>query len=98
MKERKKANIWKGLFRLRKGHSLRLYTQRMEAKFIKRVAELISIKRNEEYKDVINYLRTRLRFSILRSTLIAVRGVRGRKYERDNVSDVLFNLAQTPEE
>ena len=68
------------------------------AKFIKRVAELISIKRNEEYKDVINFLRTRLRFSILRSTLIAVRGVRGRKYERDNVSDVLFNLAQTPEE
>ena len=67
-------------------------------KFIKRVAELISIKINEEYKDVINFLRTRLRFSILRSTLTAVRGVRGRKYERDNVSDVLFNLAQTPEE
>lgn len=44
-----------------------------------RIWELISEKRNENYADVMNYLRTRLRFTILRSSLIAIRGVGGKK-------------------
>lgn len=67
-------------------------------KFVKRIGELISIKRNEDYADVINYLRTRLRFTILRSTLIAIRGVRGRKKRTNDIGDISFNLVQTPDE
>ena len=32
----------------------------------KRIATLIALKRNEEYTDVISYIRTRLRFSVLK--------------------------------
>jgi len=46
--------------------------------FYKRLAELTAAKKNEQYAIVMNYIRTRLRFAILRSTLIGVRGERGR--------------------
>ena len=46
--------------------------------FFKRLAELITAKNNERYAYVINHMRTGLRFSILRSTLIGIRGERGR--------------------
>ena len=48
-------------------------------KYHKRLAELISRKRNEEYSKVISYMRIRIRFAILRSTLVAIRGEHGRK-------------------
>ena len=43
----------------------------------KRVAAKISDKRGEQYAHVMGFIRTRLRFSLFRSVLIAVRGVRG---------------------
>ena len=46
-------------------------------KVIKRVAAKISDKRGEQYAYVMGFIITRLRFSLLRSVLIAVRGVRG---------------------
>ena len=46
-------------------------------RYHKRVAELISSKRGEKYSDVVNHIRTRIRFSLLKSVLIAVRGERG---------------------
>ena len=69
----------------------------------KRVAELISDKRNERYSDVINHLRTRLRFSLLKSILVAIRGARGKRAKpgiEDNIGNISFNLipyAQTYE-
>ena len=48
-------------------------------RYHKRLAEIISRKRNEDYHHVINYIRRKIRFSLLRSVLIAVRGERGRK-------------------
>ena len=60
----------------------------------KRIAKLIAEKRNEIYSDVISYIRTRLRFSLLKSILIGIRGVRG-KYIRDKtspISSLSFNL------
>jgi len=60
----------------------------------KRIATLISIKRKEEYSDVMNYIRTRLRFCLLKSTLMAVRGVRGRQKKEYTtpISEISFNL------
>ena len=58
----------------------------------KRIVTLIASKKNEEYADVISYIRTRLRFSILKSTLIAVRGERGKSRKpQGNISELSFN-------
>ena len=60
----------------------------------KRVAELISAKKKEEYADVMKHIRTRLRFCILRGVLIAIRGDRGRKkrLQRCPVGEIPYNL------
>ena len=64
------------------------------ARHHKRISTLIAEKRNESYADVINYVRTRLRFSVLRSTLTAIRGVRGKARAAGPISDVSFNLIE----
>ena len=64
------------------------------AKHHKRIAMLISEKKNESYADVLNYVRTRLRFCLLKSVLMAIRGVRS-KQQRSNtqpISTLSFNL------
>lgn len=60
----------------------------------KRIATLISNKRNENYADVMNYMRTRLRFCLLKSVLMAIRGVRGRQMKENTtpISNLSFNL------
>ena len=45
-----------------------------ECNRVKRLAEKIAEKRREPYASVITYIRTTLRFALLRSTLAAIRG------------------------
>ena len=63
-------------------------------KFHKRIAQLISLKRNESYQNVMNYMRTRLRYSLLKSVLVAIRGVRGKSVKQypSPISSLSFNL------
>ena len=63
-------------------------------RYHKKVAQLISMKRGEMYSDVVNHIRTRIRFSLLKSVLVAVRGERGRKKRQLDVpmSDLSLNL------
>ena len=61
-------------------------------KLHKQLAQLIAEKRHERYADVMNHLRTRLRFSLLRSILISIRGSRGKRIFSHDLSDVAFNL------
>ena len=61
-------------------------------KYHKQVARLISAKRNEEYSDVVNWIRTKVRFALLKSTLIAIRGDRGRKKRETPIADTSLNL------
>ena len=59
----------------------------------KKLATLIARKRNEEYGHVINHIRTRVRFSLLRSVLVAVRGERGKSSgSAKPISSVSFNM------
>ena len=60
----------------------------------KRIASLIAAKKNEDYADVMNYVRTRLRFSVLKSILTAVRGVRGKSRLPAPISTISFNLLE----
>ena len=60
----------------------------------KRIATLIAEKKNENYAHVMSYIRTRLRFSLLKSVLIAVRGVRGKNRSAAPISTISFNLIE----
>ena len=61
--------------------------------YLKRISTLIANKRNEDYHHVISHIRTRVRFALLKSVLVAVRGERGRKREAAQaVSLVSFNM------
>ena len=55
-------------------------------RFHKRLASLIAKKRNILYSDAVSYVRRRIRFSILRTTLIALRGYRGKDAKRSLIS------------
>ena len=63
------------------------------SRYHKRLAERISSKRNEAYSDVLNHMRARIRFSILRSVLVSVRGERGKRSPlAKSISSTSFNL------
>ena len=49
--------------------------------FVNRLADLIARKRKERYCDVVRHVKTRIRFTMLRTTLIALRGYRGKKMD-----------------
>ena len=62
-------------------------------KYHKRIAELVSLKTKEEYSDVMNHLRTRLRITLLKSNLIAIRGERGKpRKPQGTFSELSFNM------
>ena len=64
-------------------------------RFHKKLAEIISTKKKETYSYVINYIRTKIRFSLLKAVLIAIHGIRG-KPDRNSqvtpVADLAFGL------
>ena len=64
------------------------------ARLNKRLAELIAIKKQERYSLVMSHIRVRLRFALLRSVLIAVRGQRGttKNTYKENLYEISFNL------
>ena len=55
----------------------------------------IALKRKEEYAHVMQYIRTRLRFNLLRSILVAIRGERGRSSRADPISSIEFGMVPT---
>ena len=64
-------------------------------KFHKRIAELIANKRKEQYSKVLSYIRTRISFTMLKSILVSIHGVRvkkGRDERTKTASDVAFGL------
>ena len=58
----------------------------------KRIAQLMALKKKGEYSVIIQYIRTRLRFNLLRSILVAIRGERGRKPKSGLISSIDFGL------
>ena len=62
-------------------------------RYHRKVAELISLKTKEEYAHVMNHLRTRLRVTLLKCTLLALRGERGKQRKsKEIVSELSFNM------
>ena len=50
-------------------------------RFTKKLAEMLARKTRQTYQDTISFIRRRFRVELLRTTLIALRGHRGRFYE-----------------
>ena len=68
----------------------------MEAnRLVKRLAERTSSKSGQSYADVMKFLRTRLRFDLLRTTIIQLRGARGKKTPPpENIQELDMNLVR----
>ena len=66
----------------------------------KRIASLIAKRRRESYADVLIYSRTRLRFCLLKSVLIAIRGFRVMRFKENTtpISSLSFNLIEFDKE
>ena len=62
------------------------------ARVLKRIADMIAQKRGEKYGHVMSFIRTKLRFSLLKSVLIAIRGVRGKRIREPPIGHLDFNL------
>ena len=60
--------------------------------FLNRLAESHVITKKTRYQDVVGHLRTRIRFALLRSSLLALRGYRGKTSKNVSISDVSFGL------
>ena len=69
----------------------------------KRIAELLADKQKEKYTDVINQIKTCLRFAMLKSILVALRGGKGKdlciqmKTASSNISFSLIPFVPTYE-
>ena len=67
--------------------------------FVNQIIDLIARKRKEKYCDVVKHVRTRIRFAMLRTTLIALRGYRETKMDSKHetpLSEVSYNLIPPP--
>ena len=65
-------------------------------KFHKTLAEKISVKKGEKYQDVMRYLRVKLSYLSVRSTLLCLRGSRStfRNIDSGEDFDFAFNLGE----
>ena len=61
-------------------------------KLHKRLGKIISEKKKERYSDVISHMTAKLRFTLLRSVLISMRGTRGRERQARNYTTPLAYL------
>ena len=66
-------------------------------RYHKRLATLIACKRREDYSSTMNFIRKKIRFSLLRSTLIAIRGTRVKiqHFRRIPIADVDIGLVDS---
>ena len=66
-------------------------------RYHKRLATLIACKRGEDYSSTMNFIRKKIRFSLLRSTLIAIRGTRVKiqHFRRIPIADVDIGLVDS---
>ena len=61
-------------------------------KFHSRLAELIAIKRGEDYSKTIAWIRAKISFSIIRSALLCLRGTRTIRSKKYNVKEADIDI------
>ena len=64
--------------------------------FLKHLAEKMSLKNGQKYSDVMAFIRRRIRFDLLKTCIISIRGFRGTKALKPTaIMDLDFNLVNT---
>ena len=58
---------------------------------IRRIADKIALKRREKYSDVVAFIRRRVRFDLLKTCVISLRGYR-KASTNTNINTLDFNL------
>ena len=58
----------------------------------KRLAELLSAKKGEDYSTTMSWIRTRISFSILRTSLLCLRGSRSMRRVNLNLKEMDFDI------
>ena len=95
-KKSRKMHTKKGLYKQRKDHLCLSYLPHLEewVHFIKQlVKKKLAYYKNERTSIMKNHVRTRLRFAILKSTVIALRGARGKdRLHETGLDDVSLGL------
>ena len=64
-------------------------------KLVKRLAQRMEVSTGQRYADAVGYIRKRLRFELLKTTVIALRGDRGaklREAHKVSVAELDLNL------
>ena len=66
-------------------------------RFLKRLAQMIALKRKEEYCHVVSFLRRRIRFDLLKACVISLRGERKGPHNNQifEVNQLDFGLVQS---
>ena len=64
--------------------------------FFKRIAERTTMKSGQKYHHTISYIRKRLRFDLLKTTLIALRGYRGKASSAPKIENMDLGLIPNP--
>ena len=70
--------------------SYQIQTKRTKQNIRQRAMKL-SLKRGERYSDVVGFIRRRLRFDLLRTCVIALRGFK-KNAAPEKIEDLEFNL------
>ena len=60
--------------------------------FFKRLAEKLSFKLDQNYSNVISFIRRRIRFDLLKTCLISIRGFKGKYYQSNKIEELDLNL------
>ena len=63
-----------------------------ECRYHSRLAELLAVKKQENYTSFIKWIRTRVSFAISRSTLVCVRGSRSKRRTTPNIQETDLEL------
>ena len=72
-------------------HSCFQQLEEWEEIFVKKLSQLISIKRKEELSVVTYGIRCKISFALLRSCLLCIRGSRKSNNEYEKLNEILFN-------
>ena len=57
-----------------------------------RIARKMAHKKGQKYHETVSYIRKRLRFDLLKTTIIALRGYRGKPTAAPEIDELDLNL------
>ena len=70
---------------------MKILVMNIQYMLVRQIATKLSVKRGERYSDTVGFVRRRIRFDLLRTCVIALRGHK-KTAAPDSIRDLDFNL------